>query len=71
MMTCEKCGCETFIIYITRNHRKICDRCRDRNRIFKRLRKRIHIESGIVAAGIVADAPIGNDLIPNLSNYSF
>ena len=66
MMTCEKCGCDTFIIYITRSHKKICDRCRDRNRIFKRLRKCVHIESGIVA-----DAPIGSDSIPNLLNYSF
>lgn len=28
-MKCDKCGEKTHIIFITRNHRKLCDKCYD------------------------------------------
>jgi len=27
MMTCERCGEDTYIIFITSKHEKICDKC--------------------------------------------
>lgn len=28
-MKCEHCGKESCVIYITRNHKKVCDSCYD------------------------------------------
>jgi hypothetical protein len=28
MMTCERCRCETHVIYVTQGNGKICDKCR-------------------------------------------
>jgi len=28
-MKCDKCGEKTFVIFITRNHKKLCDKCYD------------------------------------------
>jgi len=28
MMKCEKCNCETHVIYVTRCDGKVCDKCR-------------------------------------------
>jgi ribosomal protein L37E len=32
MMTCDKCGKDTYIIFITKNHEKLCDECYDKER---------------------------------------
>ena len=32
MMICDKCGEKTYIIFITRNHRKLCDNCKEKER---------------------------------------
>ena len=29
-MKCDKCGEKTFIIFITRNHEKLCNHCWDK-----------------------------------------
>jgi len=30
MMKCERCGEETYIIFITKEHEKICDKCEEK-----------------------------------------
>jgi len=30
MMTCDKCGEDTHIIFITSKHEKVCDKCWDK-----------------------------------------
>ena len=32
MMICDKCGKDTYIIFITSNHEKICDECWDKEK---------------------------------------
>lgn len=32
MMVCDKCGNDTYIIFITGNHEKWCDECWDKER---------------------------------------
>ena len=32
MMVCERCGKNTYIIFITKNHEKICDECEEKER---------------------------------------
>lgn len=31
-MKCDKCGEKTYVIFITRNHRKLCDKCYEKRR---------------------------------------
>jgi len=32
MMLCERCGNKTYVIFIKRNHEKICDECEEEER---------------------------------------
>ena len=32
MMICDKCGKKTYVIFITRNHEKLCDDCYDKQK---------------------------------------
>jgi len=31
-MICDKCGKETYVIFITKNHKKLCDECYKKER---------------------------------------
>jgi len=39
-MKCDKCGKKTFVIFITRNHKKLCDYCYDDRKKEKGERKK-------------------------------
>ena len=44
MMTCDRCGQDTYIIFITSNHDKICDECYEKEKGKKELSKYPEIE---------------------------
>jgi hypothetical protein len=37
MMTCDKCGEDTYVIFITSKHEKVCDKCWDEEKKKKEL----------------------------------
>ena len=32
MMICERCGAQTYIIFITKNYERVCDECEEEER---------------------------------------
>lgn len=49
MMICDKCGKKSYVIFITKNHEKICDECEEK----KRTKIKVHKINGIKAKKVI------------------